>query len=275
MAWTEQELDRLVELAKREMLAKTGRVFCVPKSANRLDYFGGGSCVYVESRKRRFAVSCEHVTRDAAEVLTAIPATEDPNSPRESTRKLTSVPVLREDAQSDLAILDVSRCDLVAAKKHLYPLESSDPIDQDWAKQNLPGLSAFMCGGWADQTEIFPLGNDDFFVYGTPYAAGGPIIEVTETSIVAEFKEDREMLRNVKEFPDLADVTISGGSRDLKGTSGSGLWIVGDGHCRLAGILKGPASGLPGDPKIRFTPVWALRKLFEDLPQVVTTTSAD
>ena len=183
--------------------------------------------------------------------------------------------MLQADAQSDLAILDVSKCNLVAAKKHLYPLESSDPIDQDWAKQNLPGLASFMCGGWADQTQIFPLGNDDFLLYGPTYAAGGAIIEVTETSIVAEFKEEREMLRNVKEFPDLADVTISGGSRNLKGTSGAGLWIVGDGHCRLAGILKGPASGLPGDPKIRFTAVWVLRKLFEDLPQVVTTTSAE
>jgi hypothetical protein len=64
-------------------------------------------------------------------------------------------------------------------------------------------------------------------------------------------------------FPELADVQINGKSRDLSGTSGSGLWIVRKDRIHLAGILRGPASGMVGDPDIRFTPVWLLREFLK------------
>lgn len=57
---------------------------------------------------------------------------------------------------------------------------------------------------------------------------------------------------------------ISGGSRDLQGMSGSGLWLRDDHGVVLAGILKG-ALGYVGDPELRFTPVWMLRAVLNDL----------
>ncbi len=73
------------------------------------------------------------------------------------------------------------------------------------------------------------------------------------------------LLHNTEVFPQLKEMGVSGASRDLSGMSGSGLWVADVDRIFLAGILTGPASGKIADPEIRFTPVWVLRTLLEEV----------
>ena len=226
--------------------------------------FGLGACVHIEYQGRRFSVTCEHVTQNAAELynLVITPSTE----PRPLVvSDLSPAVLVGSIPQIDLAILNAQNENFASALKQPYPLAHSDYVTLECLEHE-PGALSVIASAFASHARIVPHGKVIYFE-GPVYAAGGPIISVSSDSIIADFSEKQQLYRNVELFPQLEDLQISGGSRDLSGMSGSGLWIRNDREhgVILAGIWKGPASGRVGDPQLRFIPVWLLRGLLNDL----------
>jgi hypothetical protein len=237
----------------------TGTIVYAPKHAQGPTPYGCASCVYIEYRSRRFAITCQHVTRDASSVYVLAIAPSNEPTPLGPVTQLIPATVLKEDAEHDLAVLDAQTVDFSVTQKQPFASGTSDFITQS-CLEDQPGLLSFIYGTLGSKTELVPTGKNRY-VEVPIYSAGGQIKTVTPTAITAEFKEQELLFHNVDVFPQLQDMKVSGGSRDLRGMSGSGLWIRDNHGVILAGILKGPASGEIADPEIRFTPIWVLRAI--------------
>jgi hypothetical protein len=242
----------------------TGTIVYTPKNAELSAHYGCASCVFVEHRNRRLAITCGHVTRDASSVrILAIQPSPQP-TPLGPVTQLLPARILRENAEHDLAILDAQTIDFVVAQKKPFLISTADQITQTFLEREL-GVLCFIWGVLGSSTEVVPSGRGAY-VEVPIYSNGGSIKTITQMAIIGEFREEQVQLVNDALFPQLADTTISGGSRDLSGMSGSGLWIAGEVLTySLAGILKGPASGNIGDPEVRFIPAWTLRAILDEM----------
>ena len=239
----------------------TGIIVFTPKTSPGVSHYGCASCVFVEHRDRRFAVTCEHVTRaaDSVRILAIRPSLEP--TPLGPVTQLLPARILHENAEHDFAILDAQAIDFVAACKEPFLIAKSELVTQSFLDREI-GVLCFIWGALGSSVEATPR-EQGVYVEVPIYSNGGSIKTVTQVMITGEFREEQIHLVDHSLFPQLSNTQISGDSRDLSGMSGSGLWVAGEGHTySLAGILKGPASGRIGDPEIRFTPVWTLRDTY-------------
>lgn len=262
MVYSEQELSSAIRIVRQQAPAHTGFIIGRRVKERKVE-FDGASCVYIQHRSHVCAVTCEHVVRftDSLYIL-LIPQSPKPALIDLQTKTVAPAKLLLTNPELDLAVLDISSVDFQAAGKSPYALQRSAFVDEDWAKEELIGTASFIYGAWGNFVRRMPFGESNMFVETPFYSAGGPIVAVTKTTIIADFSENRELFRNTADFPQLKAVRISGGSRDLSGTSGSGLWVVVENQVCLVGILKG-AEEKVGDPRIRFIPVWQLRGMLE------------
>lgn len=241
----------------------TGTILSVPVHAQGPLDCGCASCVYIEYRGRRFSITCDHVTREASALYDLAIAPSDKPTPFGPVTSQSQAILLRRDTEHDLTVLDAQMANFVVAQKKPFPLETSDFISKEWLEQQ-HGLASFICGTWGVETLLIPMGQNRY-VEKTFYSAGGPIKTVTSSTIIAVFEEKELLSRNDQVLPHLRGIRISGGSRDLSGMSGSGLWLLDENSIHLAGILTGPASGEIADPELRFTPVWVLCDLLQQV----------
>src|ERR1035437_8998484 len=159
----EKLLDQFVSEARKH----TGVLMYTPKCAPGPTHFGCASCVYVEYRSRRFAITSEHVIREASAVyILAIVQSNQP-TPLGPTAQLIPANVVKVDADHDVAILDAQTIDLAAAQRYPFVLETSDFITQR-CLEDPPGLLAFIYGVLGSKTEIVPNGKN-FYVEGPSY----------------------------------------------------------------------------------------------------------
>lgn len=262
MAAMIEEIIKQVELAKPHLRKHTGTIAHRPKEArDPADDFGCASCVYIEYCGQRFAITCEHVTRGAGTVYDLAIAPSDKPTPFGPVTNRFPVTVLKEDKENDLAVLDVQLVDFSVAQRLPFVLETSDFITKA-CLDDQPGLLSFIWGALGSKVTLTPMREHVYFEVPI-YSAFGYMKTVSPNEITAEFREEELLVHNIEAFPQLKDMRISGGSRDLSGMSGSGLWVADKHGIILAGILTGPVSGEKGDPEIRFTPVWVLRAILE------------
>ena len=256
---TADDVEKKAIAACNAVVAHTDTVLCLRTADTQGTPSRVGSCVFMSLDGVTVAIRCAHVVRDTKAVWCGLPRIDKPVMPSQPAPQLAPAAVVDSDDALDLAILDATRVDLGLCRKNPYSLTRSDPITPDAMKGNCGTLSV-ICGTWGERVEIYANSAKQGLVEIPLYAAAGPIHEVRDELIVGDYAEVKVLSRNVAAFPQLKSVQLTGGSRWLGGTSGSGLWVTHTGQHLLAGILLGPVPGQANQQLIRFTPIWKLRE---------------
>lgn len=222
------------------------------------DHFGIASTVLVRWQGVRLAFTAEHVLRNAPKALVFdMPAIDHRIQPTKMPETaLAAKPVYRDPAIDFLALDARHLKHVIELGKTDYDLAKSTRVTAA-SLRTAPLPSAIIYGYLGCETNVAHIGGWPMFD-PPPYHARGQITQVDDVRIVARFQEHEIVSRNVEAYPQLAKLTAKGASRNLKGTSGSGLWVPTPDGVVLAGLLRGPASGQIGDPDIVFTPIWVI-----------------
>lgn len=228
---------------------------------------GLASCLYIEWKGKVYALSCHHVLAESRKYISGAKRLQKNVIDESDTQGVRPFKLIAENDTLDLALFSLEGLDISTIPKSAYEL-SDNAIDSQLAAENLQTVSFIhaVAGFGAKGTQY-----EDGLVYmSLPiYSAYGPIVEVSENLIVADFAEKELIELNEKDFPKLKDFQPTQGTRDLSGMSGSGLWVIGGDRFVLLGILLGPTED--NDPetehKIRFTPIWKVGSWLESLPK--------
>ncbi|MFB3893613.1 MAG: hypothetical protein ACE15C_16490 [Phycisphaerae bacterium] len=256
---TADDVEKKAIAACNAVVAHTDTVLCLPTADTRDTPSRVGSCIFTSLEGVTVAITCAHVVRDTKAVWCGLPRIDKPVIPSQPAPQLAPAPIIDADDVLDLAILDARGVDLGLCRKKPYSLTLSDPITPDAMKRNFGTLSV-ICGTWGDKVEIYADSATQGLVEIPLYAAAGPIHDVRADLIVGDYAEVKVLSSNAAAFPQLGNVQLTGGSRWLGGTSGSGLWVTRAGEHLLAGILLGPLPGQANQQLIRFRPIWQLRE---------------
>ena len=251
-------IGQAVELARREIPPYVEVLLY--EIREKQGYFGVASAVYVQVGERIVAVTCEHVVAKAARVWIGVPRLARPQVPDDTSNLLTDPPAtaLESNGLADLAIIEAKDIRLQEHGKRPYLFSDSSWITRDSLQRNVGTLS-FVYGVWGDKTTMIPYPDGINFAE-TPIAfLCGPIHLMDESLVVGDYT-NRNVQINTDAFPAIQEESPPPKSRDLKGTSGAGLWINRDGKMNLAGILCGPYPCPVNQQLIKFTPVWVLRE---------------
>lgn len=213
---------------------------------------GAASAVYVVARKRAFAVSCRHVVANSDECYVNCSAVEP------TLEGLLSMPPSSRSwpvevwTAADLAVFDVDREVVRKNKREFLDLDSTSMLKKDDLKLGLSAFITAICAKLSHYESVLERVQLSAF----RYTAKGEITDVHDHTITARFEENMVLDGDGKHKDDAAQIVPEGKSRNLKGMSGSGLWIAReDGGVSFAGILCRPGTE-KGDPDIVFTPVW-------------------
>jgi hypothetical protein len=198
---------------------------------------------------------------EAGSVYVSAIAPSDRPTPFGPTTHRSPATLLKLSPEDDLAVLDAEKVDFAIARKEPFDMKKIDRLTSIDLRD---GDACFISGAWGSEMSVTPVGENRHFDVPL-YAGQGWIKTVTSREIISRHEEEEVRKCNVEDFPNLKGIKVTGGSRDLSGMSGSGLWILGEDGTLLAGILTGPASGEIADPDIHHTPVWVLRELLQKL----------
>lgn len=225
-------------------------------------HFGIASIVLVRWEGVRLAFTAEHVLREKPKALVLdVPAIDHRMRPTKMPDAALEAQLIYRDPAIDLLVLDARHLKhLIALGKMDYDLAKSAKVTSISLRTN-PLPSAIIYGYIGPETGAANIGGWRMFD-PPPYHAKGQITLVEDDRIVARFEEHVVIARNIEAYPQLAKLKAEGASRNLQGTSGSGLWIPTPDGVVLAGLLRRPASGQIGDPDIAFTPIWVILREF-------------
>lgn len=221
-------------------------------------HFGIASAVLVRWQGVRLAFTAEHVLRENTKAMVLdMPAIDHRVRPAKMPEEALEARPIYRDPAIDLLVLDARHVrHLTELGKEDYDLTKSAKVAAESLRTN-PLPSAIIYGYLGPETGVANVGEWRMFD-PPPYQARGQVTLVENDRIVARFEEHAIVARNVEAFPQVAKLKAEGASRNLKGTSGSGLWVPTPGGVVLAGLLRGPANGQVGDPDILFTPIWVI-----------------
>lgn len=244
------ELRLLVDKALRH----TGLVLTRSLALDGAWRCGAASSVYLQLGESYLAVTCRHVEAGSDLCYVGAAATEP------TMAGLLSMPasdpswplVVWTDA--DIAFFKADPKRVRANKREFVDMKAALPL----TREKLPTLaSAIITGIWAAESRYEP--HQDAMLFDPfDYTAKGEIVTVDEYEITARFEEHEVVVWDEAQRHKANKIKPQGASRNLKGMSGSGLWVpVKGGGVALAGILKGPKTYI-GDPLIVFTPIWTI-----------------
>jgi len=250
-----QNVER-IEQAWTEAKQYTRPVVCLKRVGENLFSLSLGSCVEIQADdNHRIAVTCRHVVANADFVSCQVPPV-DLNGRLLQAPEVSASKILAMTVEPDLAALAVD--DKGASGTSCYRLAHSAKLTADLLTRFV-GVTAIIWGMFGGKT-IVEEHKIATLLSMPPYAAKGIIRTVRPDVIVATFEEHIEVVRNIRDFPQLADINIDKGqSRHLGGMSGSGLWVVTADGIMLAGILRRPEDEIDANPHIEFIPVWVVR----------------
>jgi len=228
---------------------------------------GVGSCIYIISpnKKAIWGVTCNHVLKEDEKYFIGAKRLEEPKIPREF-HTVPEINIIKRSSEDDLVFFDTTGINLSAAKKGPIDIFQSSTITLDRIKRNLknamvisgvPGLFA----------EFTAVASDSIYSELPLYTAIGPVVEVDETTLIGDFTEKKILFKNTSDFPKLENEQATGGSRDLRGMSGSGGWIRTSEGILVAGILAGPKQATDTIHLIRFVPVWKVISALKQIAQ--------
>lgn len=227
---------------------------------------GMASCLYIEWERRFYAVSCHHVLSEGREYIAGAKRLRGATIDEEDSHAVAPLQLIHWDADLDLALFDLNGLSLPSIPKQAYPVAESR-FNLEKTKENLSCV-AFIHAvpGFAAKGTQYP--QDGLVFMECPiYSAYGPLVDATDAVVVADFAEVEMSELNVADFPHLRDFTPSGGTRDLSGISGSGLWVICEERFQLLGVFLGsdPRNDPTTQHLIRFTPIWKVLSWLESL----------
>jgi hypothetical protein len=237
---------------------------------------GVASCIYVDWKGISYAVSCHHILAKDLEYITGAKRLTSKIIPENDSHAVAPIELFDSDKDLDLALFTLNGINLPSIPKLAYALDDNHFNSEHVAKH--VGAVSFIHAvpGFTLKGHQY---EDGLVLLKCPiYAAYGPIIEVSEDLIVGDFAEQEMIEINLKDCPELKDFKANGGTRNLSGMSGSGLWVICEERFVLLGILLGAtADNKPeSEHRIRFTPIWKVIAWLKslDLPSaqsVITT----
>lgn len=217
---------------------------------------GLASCVYIEWKGTAYAISCHHILGEEREYIAGAKRLTSNIISENDSHAVAPIELIDSDETLDLALFTLSGIDLPSIPKQVYALGENLLNSENTAK-NVGSVS------FIHAVPGFTLKGHQYedglvFLKCPIYAAYGPIIEVSEDLIVGDFAEQQIIEINLKDCPEFKDFQPNGGTRDLSGMSGSGLWVICEKRFVLLGILLGvTADNKPASEHlIRFTPIW-------------------
>lgn len=226
---------------------------------------GLASCVYIEWKGASYAISCHHILAEDREYIAGAKRLTSKIISENDSHAVGPIELVASDKDKDLALFALGGIDLPSIPKQTYDLSNSLPNFDGTTKEI--GTLSFIHAvpGFAMKGTQYEDGL--VFLKCPIYAAYGPIVDVSENVIVGDFAEQELVEINLKDFPELTDFKANGGTRDLSGMSGSGLWVICEKRFILLGILLGPtADNKPeSEHRIRFTPIWKVIEWLETL----------
>jgi hypothetical protein len=248
--------SRKLQPLVNEALKYTGLVLTRSLALDGSWRCGAASCVYVQFGSWHLAVTCRHVEAKSDLWYVNAPAIGA------TLHDLASMPAsspswpLAVWTDADIAFFNADPKVVRANSRAFVDLKAGTELTRD----KLPkSASAIITGIWAAQSQYEKA--RDFVLFDPfAYTAKGEIVDVQEHEIMARFEEHEVVVWNEAERQKANKIKPKGASRDLKGMSGSGLWVPdGKDGVILAGILKG-AKKDAGDPNIVFTPIWTIAR---------------
>ena len=255
-----KELDAIANLAMKEVPNYIQSIVIRKKD----DSLNLATCTYVEIRSKVVAVTCAHVVKSASQVWTGLPISEQSRITEKDIKKSTASKIISSDDSIDLTLIEGTKIEFDSINKKAYNFEKSDNISLESTLKNLNTFSCF-CGLWGKKAAVAPYEDGVVYAEFPLYFAFGPIRSVQESLIICDFAEQEQIINNTDKFSQLKDMKLTGGGRDLSGTSGSGLWIHNGENFLLIGILLGPEPSKKDEQLIRFTPVWKLRDFLNSI----------
>lgn len=222
-----------------------------------------GSCVYMrDDAGRHRAVTCAHVLKDCDTAICSMDPV-DTSTWMTKVPEATPAPILARDVVVDLALLDAPPAPTTDPDRQYWPLSPSQSITLPSLQKHL-GCSAFLWGSFGAGATFEKAAGGVRLYSQPPYHAKGKLTSASADLLIGHFPENILHARNTKDFPQLKHLEVRGASRDLSGTSGSGLWLLGANGPILVGILKRPLDGVCADPHIEFIPIWKVLKFLQD-----------
>jgi hypothetical protein len=257
MKISRQSAKETLERTSRHALKHTEIVLVSKPSANgTLHLSGWGSGILVRQRHSNLLVTCHHVTSYGSVHHYGASRLEEPRIPRDPGKHAVNPALLiASNPSSDLAILQASEPISSVPPKSYYDLSRSDFVTEEMLTKNI-GTAAVICGPSLQGAERHESG----YFEAPIYSALGPLTDVRHGQLVADMAEADFLFKDSDLFPQLKEMTPSGGPRNLKGISGSGLWLLDNDDPVLAGIVLGPNPGASDTHLIRITPIWSLRE---------------
>jgi hypothetical protein len=176
----------------------------------------------------------------------------------ESPHQVTELTLLDWSEELDLAVFSGAGLDLGASKKLRYLMSKSDWCTRKRFQDEI-GLATCLYGLWGEKTRGHIYEDGLVYLNAPIYTAVGPLTQVTEHELIADMAEKELLFRNDAN-PVIKGTALTGGARDITGTSGSGLWFMLDKEPTALGMVLGRADPCPpGTHLMRFTPVWSVR----------------
>ncbi len=225
---------------------------------------GFGSTVHLSYGSREFSVTCSHVAKEDCLYFTNPKHLPKPMIPEGEHGSVRNIEVLVRCVSRDLAILESSCLPMTAHSKSRYPLEKSRVVTKDLLLKH-SGLASLVYGVWGNMTVGFNYPDGLSYAEVVTYTALGPIVSVTDDEIICDITEKNDLRQGTPTLERIKCVTPTGGSRDISGCSGCGVWIMGD-EPVLAATLLGPKEATGDKHLVRCTPVWHTIRLIEDIP---------
>lgn len=252
---TQHDVDPLLPLREEQMGLHTDLVLI--KTGNRC---GQASCLHLLHEGRELSVSSAHILSQDALYFTGAKRLARPMMKEGETHSVPALELIASDQPVDLCVFSHIGLDLSTIPKKSYDL-AGNSITFEMATKNI-GTLAFIHAtpGFATRRFEYPDGVN--LMLSPIYSAWGPIIRVERDVIVADFAERDLIELNTRGLPQLDNFAPSGGTRDLSGMSGSGLWVYHKEHFHLAGVMRGPAveNRELDMHAIAFTPIWVLKE---------------
>ncbi|MEO7931536.1 MAG: hypothetical protein ABIT76_00110 [Chthoniobacterales bacterium] len=261
---TNEDVAHLLPLREPQIGIHTDIVLSIEKGTGKC---GAAGCVHVLFRGLEYVITCHHVLKNDRDYFTGPLRLKKDMIEEDMKHEVPPMEFIGSDIACDVAVFRLKGIQLQDIPKSAYDLSQS-PFTFDNLSKNL-GLLSFIYGtpGFAQRYFQYP----DLVLYmNTPvYIAHGPIMEVLPEKIVSDFAEKDLLELNTNVAPQLVGFQPSGGARDLRGMSGSGLWIYSglSDKFELAGILRGRNDhcDLATEHLINFCPVWKLTEFLESL----------
>lgn len=260
---TKTRIEPLLALRESQIGLFTDTVLKVDKTSGQV---GQASCVYINWENKIYALSCQHILKPNCIYYSGAKKV-DVSATHFEAHNVPALNLVASNENLDLALFDLNGLDISSIPRSAYDILGVT-FSRESVQKNLTCVS-FIHGVPGFASSVIELSKGQVYMEAPIYSAYGPLVSVTDDVVVADFAEADLLEVDTKTYPQLKGFQASGGARDLRGMSGSGLWVPRATSFKLLGILLGrdPSTDPSSQHKIRFTPIW---KVVEWLEKIVS-----